>query len=670
MFQTPTCMLMNLDSSVVQLNFFSPLLLVSTLARCYICDTVREQYKQIGNKARNGEFGACFYKAHMYESGASSDVQRETKNNTRSAFNLISDDSNVIDENHPKIFCARPGSRLWEVSADGIVVKTHQLKAALAVPPTTIFRSASSLISSHEEEDEEKKVERTKREWPLQSVNFSQLFTIAHKYLFSYSTSGLYIIDPANASIMLWNNEFANISMTAVANDKIYLMTCDNEFHCLELSLLDVLVLRLYCREDYRECLRACTVYRKHLSQTIATTAGRIVELENLSRVQPYDEETLALQLQPLIMLLRSNNNNKPAKLDSGIVVVHSENDKFAIGKKTYICGITSPSQSSETSNEGSSGKQISESTKNLTQSNISDTVSVKEADSNYNTEILNVKDDDCQQSDLEENVTHKVQSDLESIYATANSVKCDMSEKEVEKIISDMNKKMKTIAESYRDSPGLHSFVYEVMRAAELHYHNVFLENTTTQLLRFTNSEYIIQQFVRAFVDVNVATYVRCSCSYPYPMDKVAVEPRFLEVGEALIEKLANDLPEECGDICNRVPYMWRTYLVARIERRNSLDDVLRQCLQTRDNVVLSFLLPALNEQQWSCAITCLSEIKNGSCLFCAIPLVKKPDYDILIDWSGVAREIMDREGPDEAMAFLIKLQNMIPNVTLDRRY
>lgn len=695
MFQTPTCTLMNLDSSVVQLNFFPPLLLVSTLARCYICDTVREQYKQIGSRARNGEFGACFYKAHTHENDVGdADVQREARNiDTRGAFNLISDnDGQTLDENHPKVFCARPGSRLWEVSADGMVVKTHQLKEALAVPPTTIFRSVPSPASSHDDEEEEEMEEEegTEREWPPQSVNFSQLFTIARKYLFSYSTGGLYVVDPANASVVLWSNECTNVSATAVVGDKIYLMTCDGEFRCLELSLLDALVLQLYRREDYRECLRACILYRKRLSRAIATTiAGEVVvELENLPRM-PNDEETLELRLRPLITLLRACGNDRPAKLDSGIVVVHSENDKFAADKRSPCSPCettTSASQSSpETFSEDSSEMQMLEPTKedldgNLAQGNAHETAnSVEKAtDSDRNADALSIKNDDdnCrgeEEEDPLENVTHRVQSDLESIYATANSVRAGMSEREIEKVVLDMERKMRVVVESYRDStPGLCGFVYEITRAAELHYHNVFLENTSVQLLRTTASEHVVRQFARAFVDVNASAYARCGCGYPCPMDRkvAATEPRFLAIGESLIGRLADDLPEECSNICNRVPFMWRVYLAARVERHNPLDDVLRQCLQTKDNVVLSFLLPALNEQQWGCVIACLGEIENGACLFCATPLARKLDHDVPIDWSGVAREIMGREGPDQAMAFLVKLQSSMPDVTLDRRY
>ncbi|EFN79664.1 Hermansky-Pudlak syndrome 5 protein-like protein [Harpegnathos saltator] len=685
MFQTRVYTLMNLDSSVVQLSFCSSLLLVSTLTRCYICDTVREQYKQIGNKARNGEFGACFYEAHTNESGITPDDETTEAGNigkSRGAFNLISDnDSNISCENCLKIFCARPGSRLWEVSADGVVVKTHQLKEALAVPPTAIYRPAADSASSQQVEEKEQAERTERREWLAQSVNFSRLFVIARKYLLSHTSNSLYVIDPASANVLLWSNEFASISMTAVADDKIYLMTGDGEFHCLTLSSLSALLLRLYRHEEYRECLRACDLYRDYLSKTTAKREMvELLELDNLPRRRTADtsrekeeEETLTLtlrlRLRPLITLLRSNGSGDrrltPVKLDSGIVVVHPENDRLAadrnIGQRCETTFATA-SRSSETSSEESSAMQTPE----TTASELDENVAQGATDSDYDdAETL-----DCQRSDPRGNTTHRVQSDLESVYTLASSIRIDLSERDVEEIVSSIDRRMRAIGESYKDSPGLEAFLYEVTRAAELHCHNSFLENTSVQLLRTTGSEHIVRQFVRAFTDVNASSYGRCGCGYPSPMEQSAAEPKFLAVGQSLIARFANDKAEECGYICDKVPYMWREYLAARVERRDILDDVLRQCLQTRDNVVLSLLLPALNEQQWSCVDACISEMENGTCLFCATPLAKKPDRARSLDWSGIARGVMEREGPDKAVTFLFKLQNMMPDITLDKTY
>lgn len=660
MFQTPAYTLMNLDSSVVQMDFFSPLLLVSTLARCYVCDTVLEQYKQIGNKSRNGEFGACFYKIHKHESDIL-DARREERNinDTRGAFNLISDgDSNILGKNHSKIFCARPGSRLWEVSADGIVVKTHQFKEALAIPPIAIFRSGSTTLESSQGEG-------TEREWSPQSVNFSHLHVISHKYLFSYTTNGLYIIDPASASVLLWSNEYTNISMTAVVDDRIYLMTCDNEFHCLELSSLDSLIVRLYRHERYSGCLNVCSAYKSQLSKVVgAKEFAELFALEN----PPQDEEALTL-LRPLITLLQADGSSRPAKLDSGIVVVHSENDKFA-DRKTYGYEMTSASQSPETSIEDSSGQQVSKSETAPVEGSLAQEDALKTLedtlDSNYDDGTLGAKK--SEELDPQENVTHRVQSDLQPIYDMTNNIRSNMSERELEEIFLEMEKRLRTIRESYRDSPRLQNFIYEITRAAELHYYNTLLENASAQFLHSVGNDYVARQFARAFVEINASAYSRCSCDYPHPLEK-PVEPKFLTFGESLIRRYADDLPDECINICDKVPYMWREYLAVCV-KRCTLDGLLRQCLQTRDDVVLSFVLPALDENQWGCVVACLSELENGTCLFCAIPLAKKPDYGVLIDWSGVAREIMKREGPDEATAFLIKLESMVPNIDFDRRY
>lgn len=659
---------MNLDSSIVQLNFSSPLLLVSTLARCYICDVVHAQYKQIGKKTRNGEFGACFYKAQPEEGGDTLNDHKEEKNiNSRDAFNLVTDsDSDSVDDNLPKIFCARPGSRLWEVSANGVVVKTHQLKEALAIPPLAIFRPASG--SSHEEE--------TEREWPPQSLNFSHLFIIAQKYLFSYTTSGLYIIDLVSATVVLWSNEFTNISMTNIVDNRIYLMTCDNKFHCLTLLPLDTLILRLYQCKKYYDCLNVCIAYKSQLLKM--TDNEKIIELFGLQNLpHSLQDEEMVTRLHPLMSFLESiSGSNQPIKLNSGIVVVHSGNK---LPNETMYQVTSRALEPSDTSGKYSS--QVLESTKDsegniaedVTSRNITET-SLTEITDLHKNETLSVENnieqeiENYQECNPEEHITHKVQADLEPVYMLVNSIRPTMSTKEIEKIILDIDKNIRTIKEFYKDSSELQDFIYEVTRVAELHYYDTFLENISTQLLHFMDNDQIVRQSVRAFIDINAQNYMRCSCGYPYPMNKV-VQPKFLTVGETLIKNLADNLPEECTNICDKVPYMWRKYMPICVAQHD-LDNLLRQCLQTRDNIVLSFLLAALNEQQWNSVKVCLKEIEEGTCLFCAVPLVKKSDYNMLIDWSGIAKEIMTREGPDEATVFLIKLENVMPNVSFDKRY
>lgn len=60
MFHIPAFIFMQVDSAVVSVSCHGDRLLVSSHTRCYVCDTTREQYRQIGTKLRDGEYGACY----------------------------------------------------------------------------------------------------------------------------------------------------------------------------------------------------------------------------------------------------------------------------------------------------------------------------------------------------------------------------------------------------------------------------------------------------------------------------------------------------------------------------------------------------------------------------------------------------------------------------------
>lgn len=67
----------------------------------------REKFWRVGNKERDGEYGACFFPQNK----------------------------GLLVGQPPLLFCARPGSRIWEASFNGEVLSTHQFKQLLACPP-------------------------------------------------------------------------------------------------------------------------------------------------------------------------------------------------------------------------------------------------------------------------------------------------------------------------------------------------------------------------------------------------------------------------------------------------------------------------------------------------------------------------------------------------------
>ncbi|XP_043529313.1 Hermansky-Pudlak syndrome 5 protein homolog isoform X3 [Frieseomelitta varia] len=653
MFQAPACTLMNLDSTIVQLNFSSPLLLVSTLTRCYICDTIQEHYKQIGNKARNGEFGACFYKTYLIENKTASVDQKEEKLiSKKGSFNFITEsNSKEQDENFPQIFCARPGSRLWEVSANGVVMKTHQFKEALAISPTVICKpNIRKLIYQ----------KQTEQIWLPQSINFSHLFVIAEKYLFSYTSTGLYIIDPLNATVVLWSNEFSNITFAETIENKIYLMTSDGEFHCLILSLLDSLILRLYSQKKYYECLEICLMYKVQLKKLIKNSEiNNICDIEN----RIFRDDELSTLIHPLILSLESNVKIVPKKLDSGIVIVNCGNSDL---KNEESFKFHSVSHCSFQNNES---ELITEKKTSTNLLNDFDNKVKRDEDTNCNTaeEIEESQEETKEILNSNKSVTQRIQADLEIIYALVGNIRPLMDEEELEKIILDIDWRMNVIKDSYENLDELKNFVYEVLRSVELYYFNVLLENVSIQLIQSTDNENITKQIMKTFVNVNTQSCRKCTCGSVYPMNEL-IEPKFLEIGRSLLKKMLDECKEHCINLCNKIPYMWREFLPLYTEQHGIMsNDLIHQCLQTRDNIVFSILLPLLDGKHWNYIATYTREIQEGQCLFCGKPM-KRGNHEEWVNWTAVIYEIMKKQGPDIAMTLLIKLEKAIPNIHIDR--
>ncbi|XP_037277019.2 WD40 repeat domain-containing protein pink [Rhipicephalus microplus] len=193
LFQSPPSTLMRLDSKVVQLNFAQDRLLASTLTRCYLGDTIREKFTQVGKKLRDGEFGGCFYPGSKPQ------------------------DSMCI-------YAARPGSRIWQADLKGSVLKTHQFKEALAINSVKLvtYRSDTSTLGSAASP-------------PASTTAFTKLLTIwasnhSSPFLISWSSNGLYVINPQEGEIVLWNDELKDVKDLRCVRNNIYIQLHSGEF--------------------------------------------------------------------------------------------------------------------------------------------------------------------------------------------------------------------------------------------------------------------------------------------------------------------------------------------------------------------------------------------------------------------------------------------------------
>ncbi|XP_014208666.1 uncharacterized protein LOC106639526 [Copidosoma floridanum] len=660
-FPSPSYALMNLESKVVQMNYADTTLLISTLNRCYICDTVQEEFKKIGNKPRDGEFGACFLKTHSNVGkvpATEENIQKQIST-VKKVFSL-SGDFDCRDghtEGLPQIYCARPSSRLWEVTTAGEVIKTHQFKDALAIAPIPVYKPhIEKTLKSNDQS----------QLWPAQSINFAQLFVISDKYLFSYTSNGLYILDPENAKVVLWNDEYPDILMAQIAHDKIYLMTSSGVFNCLSLTSVDSLILQLYEKKLYKECLECCHILKPQLVLSAP---------EEFCDINSEQDIDLPKVLLPVISRINSHDNTHAVKLESGIIVVNSVNKSSN--------GFTPTTEKELNAKDIQRMHELDDLMITLDLNDTSEAekhnrILHAKANGSENSEF-NEKSKDSKSNEMSslQTTIFNIQSDLESLSVSMYSqLEPDMTEEQLREVIKFVMESLVCIKEKYEVSRELQTYLFEVIRSAELHYYSTLLENLSIELIHKMENYEVLKQLVKIIVDVNSFKYIKCYCGFPYPVfgskiDKF-IEPKFFDLAKVLLLKFnLNERDDLCLQICNQISCLWRDYLPLRGYAKQKLpNSLLKQCLQIRDNHVLAIILPALDEQQWKIVANCFDNIRNGRCVncnkyYCNDEISSK---EFFIDWHGITHLIIKKKGPKEALTFLSKVNRNLPHISFDK--
>ncbi|XP_014340765.1 BLOC-2 complex member HPS5 isoform X2 [Latimeria chalumnae] len=235
----PVQMITTVDSRVVQLDYLDGRLLVSSLTRCYLCDTDREKFWKIGNKERDGEYGACFF-----STGRNCGSQQ------------------------PLIYCARPGSRMWEVNFDGEVLSTHQFKQLLSCPPLPIISPRTephydfSSCSSH-------------------SIAFPKLLFLSDQYVLTWTERGVYIFIPQSVQVLLWS-EIRDIQDISVYKNELFCLHMDGRLSHLCLLPIERCVERLLKRDAWYLAAWVCCVFQHSVISSRARKFLSVDKLEHL----------------------------------------------------------------------------------------------------------------------------------------------------------------------------------------------------------------------------------------------------------------------------------------------------------------------------------------------------------------------------------------------------
>lgn len=255
----PVQTITTVDSCVVQLDYLDGRLLISSLTRSFLCDTEREKFWKIGNKERDGEYGACFFP------GRCSVGQQ------------------------PLIYCARPGSRMWEVNFDGEVLSTHQFKKLLSSPPLPVITVRSEPQYDH-------------TVGSSQSFPFPKLLHLSEHCVLTWTERGIYIFIPQNVQVLLWS-EIKDIQDVAVCKNELFCLHLNGKISHLSLFSVERCVERLLRRGLWNLAARTCCLFQNSLIDGRGRKSLTVDKLEHLrSQLDLTTCSDLASQLEELIL--------------------------------------------------------------------------------------------------------------------------------------------------------------------------------------------------------------------------------------------------------------------------------------------------------------------------------------------------------------------------------
>lgn len=293
-----------LDSKIVQIDGFNDWLLVSSLSKTILCNNDREEFKQIGNRPRDGNFGACF--SVNFESLEAQQSQIATIDEFEYDRLLM---ENVT------IYCSRPGMRLWQVDLNGNIRATHQYK-------NTNFSNEQVKLLNEGNFNAQDLIDKANQ--------FQLITSLCNVFVFTWNSSGFYIIDSTHSKILFWTNEFNGlVTATKVIDSSIYVYLRDGRLLELKFYKLQHYALHLCHTENFSkaaEIIKDNSDYFLHLLRESQPNNFRIFlkirdylianELnETLKNLNDVFEEVTAKKVQNVV-ILNKNTYNKQEKVD------------------------------------------------------------------------------------------------------------------------------------------------------------------------------------------------------------------------------------------------------------------------------------------------------------------------------------------------------------------
>ncbi|KAJ8984553.1 hypothetical protein NQ317_006839 [Molorchus minor] len=626
-FHTPSALLLQLDSGIVQIDTYLNFLLVSTKTRTYLCDTEKEQYKQIGKKLRDGDFGACFF--NVEDNTQLSD----TPHNISGIFRTLNEEEHFLtglDKTNINIFCARPGARIWEVNFEATVLITYQFRESLAQHPSDIIHISDDpdarLNISYFENCEQVSA----------SFNFSKIFSVSNRFIFTYNFGGIYFFDPRVSGLVLWSNNFQNIVDVKLLNSVIYIWQGDLQVKTFSVESLEELVIKTLLNKQYYLCAELCLNYKEDIKDLIKHSE-RIHLISILkNKLDGKCATNLLEQIHPVLCMLEQYNKQKVAlkKQTNGIVLV--ANTYKDADSEEYDMYIPESVQNFKVLN-GADSSQMEEC--------IVETVSAN-GNSFKNEELK-------QKQFIGEN------KELLSLYKQYQLNKSHRNAEltESSNLLDKLN--LDDILNLFGD---FILFVQKLDKTdAELWCKEQFLKQASRKVFSIKDiQESTLKYLTEAFLELNKTSNCNCKCNFPLP--KCRKKPlEYYELGSKIISQLENT-----DSYVAHIPYLYKCKLLTIIVSLNDLMLNLPLMIQFSDKELFEKFLGWFTYDTWDETVKLFIKLKQGLCLNCGALI----NLEGVLSWTELGLLIIMSIGAKNTSRLLTRYSNHIPEGELSLRF
>ena len=135
--------------------------------------------------------------------------------------------SGSYSANSAKLYCVRPGFRVWKADTSGKVLTTSVYKTQILENTTALKLLPTTTKSTIAELDDK---------------NFGRILPYLGKLLLTYHASSLYIIDPDSGKLLACQHDLGNIQSLCVCDDEIFMLRHNSSRAIIRLALKPLII--------------------------------------------------------------------------------------------------------------------------------------------------------------------------------------------------------------------------------------------------------------------------------------------------------------------------------------------------------------------------------------------------------------------------------------------